>query len=71
MRDYASDTTEAPVATTAPARDELLPQQFVASMLLNSFRTKLVSRAALATQIFLTLATGFVLVAALWVKAFG
>lgn len=71
MRDYASETADAPTATTEPARDTPLPQQRVVSLLLNSFRTRFVSRAALATQVFLTLAAGFVLVAAFWVKAFG
>ena len=71
MRDYASEPANAPITATEPARDTPLPQQRVASLLLNTFRTRLVSRAALATQVFLTLAVGFVLVAAFWVKAFG
>jgi hypothetical protein len=71
MRDYANETT---VETAAPRQSERvgpLPQQFIASALLNSFRGKLVTRAALATQVALTLAVAFVLVAALWAKAFG
>lgn len=71
MRDFASETAQTPATTAEPERVGPLPQQFIASALLNTFRSRLIARAALATQIALTLAVAFVLVAALWVKAFG
>jgi hypothetical protein len=67
MRDHASDIDTA----TITGREGPLPQQFIATALLGAFRGKWIGRAALATRIALTLAVAFVLVAALWVKAFG
>lgn len=71
MRDYANETAVETAATAQPERIGPLPQQFVASVLLNGFRGKWIGRAALATQIALTVFAAFVLVAILWVKAFG
>lgn len=62
MRDFAHDhTTE--TARTAPVPS---PEAFVADLLLRGFRTRLIARLALATQVGLTIATGVALVAAVW-----
>jgi hypothetical protein len=69
MRDFAAEMPQETTAARATPETERVgptPEAFVAGALLSTFRTRTVSRLALATQIFLTLATGIGLVAAVW-----
>ena len=70
MRDYAAETEAETRSGSQPASQtpDLIdtPQGFVGDLVLSTFRSPLVSKLALATQIFLTLATGIGLVAAVW-----
>jgi hypothetical protein len=68
MRDYAAETEAEARGRTETAPQDLAetPQGFVVDMILTTFRSSLVTRLAFATQIFITLATGIGLVAAVW-----
>jgi hypothetical protein len=69
MRDFAAEMPQDNAAARATPETERLgppPQAIVAGAMLRGFRSRTATRLALATQIFLTLATGIGLVAAVW-----